>query len=398
LTTAGHPLPSKALLCRALPALPGGDSFGTTLAPTPFEQSAPARTLSVMLSFTNPLLLLLALLIPPLIGWQLRQRRNALRHSTVYLLRDLPRGKSRWGRRGPIFLRGLALLLLVVALSGPRWPDLRTRIETEGVALLMVVDVSGSMAERDFVWEGLPVPRLDAVKRVFRLFLEGGKESEDLPEGINPADFPGRKTDLVGLVCFASRPVTRCPLTLSHSVPLELLDEEQPRKLTGESETNVSDAVVLGLKRLQVAGLTRKVLVLLTDGEHNVVDPRSGWTPRQVAQLAASLEVPIYVIDAGGGGGRGEQSSLSASPAEVREQAILTMQELAHISGGRYFQAQDTQGLLDAYRIIDQMERSEIQSFQYRRYHEAYPWFALASFALFLVTGFLQRTLWRRLP
>jgi hypothetical protein len=86
----------------------------------------------------------------------------------------------------------------------------------------------------------------------------------------------------------------------------------------------------------------------------------------------------------------------TASPAVIRESAVQTLQELAHITRGRYFQARDTAALLDACRRIDRLERTDIQSFQYRRYHEAYPWLALASFLLYGLA--LDMTLWRRLP
>jgi Ca-activated chloride channel family protein len=288
---------------------------------------------------------------------------------------------------------------LVLALAGPRWPDLRTRIDTEGIALVMAVDVSGSMAERDFDWDGEPVSRLEAVKKVFRLFVTGGR-------GADGARFEGRPTDLVGLVTFATRPEKSCPLTLSHSAPLSLLEAEEPRSLPGESETNLSDALTLGLHRLQSAGTRRKVLVLLTDGEHNVPQPRSGWTPRQAAQVAASLGVPVYTIDAGGSGaagvGPGEAPPTSiprsASSPEVRAQAVQTLKDIARISGGRYFTAHDTASLLEACRTIDRLERTDIHSFQYRRYHEAYPWLGLASFVFFVTALTLDLTVWRRLP
>ncbi len=280
-----------------------------------------------------------------------------------------------------------------MALAGPRWPDLRTRIDTEGIALVMLVDVSGSMAERDFDWRGEPIGRLDAVKKVFHLFVSGGAGPEDTGDGTDLSAFQGRPTDLIGLVTFATRPETACPLTLSHSVLLRLLDDEQPRRIPGESETNLSDAVALGLHRLHAAGPRRKVLVLLSDGEHNVPQPRSGWTPRQAAQVANGLHVPIYAIDAGGPGAsvtklaakEAERSEGVASPGEVRAQAVRTLEEMAHITHGQYFQARDTKGLLSACRAIDALERSDIRSFQYRRYHEAYPWFGLAAFALLAV-------------
>jgi Ca-activated chloride channel family protein len=357
---------------------------------------------STMISFANPGFLLLLLLIPPLLLWWLYQPRRALRHSLVERLRDLPTGRARRVRRVSALLRGLALLLLIVALAGPRWPDRRSRIETEGIALVLLVDVSGSMAERDFVWQGQPVTRLDAVKKVFHLFVRGGEEGESA-NSKDVQGLPGRPTDLLGVVVFATRPQTLCPLTLSHSVLLRLLDGETPRRIPGESETNLSDAIAVGLHRLHAADTRRKVLVLLSDGEHNVPEPRSGWTPRQAAQVAASLDIPIYTIDAGNAASSehepiSETRSETASPAQIRADAVKTLTDLARITHGRYFAAHDTELLLAACRDIDALERSDIRSFQYRRYHEAYPWLALASFVSLCLALVLEQTLWRRLP
>jgi Ca-activated chloride channel family protein len=356
----------------------------------------------MMPQLANPGYLWLMPLVPALLWWWLRRRRSALRHPSVGDLAGLPFGKARLARWGPGVLRSLALLLLVFALAGPRWPDLHTRIETEGIAIVMLVDVSGSMAERDFDWRGESIPRLDAVKKVFHLFVAGGEGSNATGDGTDASSFQGRPTDQVGLVTFATRPETACPLTLSHSVLLRLLDAEQPRRIPGESETNISDAVALGLHRLRGAGPRRKVLVLLSDGEHNVPHPQSGWTPRQAAQVANGLSIPIYTIDAGGSGASASEpaakEAASDSPGEIRAQAVRTLEELARITHGRYFQARDSQGLLSACRAIDALERSDIQSFQYRRYHEVYPWFGLASFLLFAAALTLERTVWRRIP
>jgi Ca-activated chloride channel family protein len=359
----------------------------------------------MMPQFANPTFLWLTLLAPPLWWWMLRRRRSALRHPGVGDLIALPTGRARRARWGPAVLRSLALLLLAVAAAGPRWPDLRTRIDTEGIAILMLVDVSGSMAERDFDWRGEPIARLEAVKKVFQLFVAGGDGPEATGDGADPSNFRGRPTDQIGLVTFATRPETTCPLTLSHSVLLRLLQAEQPRSIPGESETNISDAVAMGLQRLRSAGPHRKVLVLLSDGEHNVPQPQSGWTPRQAAQVANGLHVPIYSIDAGGSGAstkepaaKQEGGDNAASPGEVRAKAVRTLEEMARIAHGQYFQARDTKALLSACRAIDELERADLRSFQYRRYHEAYPWFALAAFALFGTALALERTIWRRIP
>jgi Ca-activated chloride channel family protein len=330
-----------------------------------------------MFELSHPRYLFFGLLLPPLLWWWIAQRRGAVRHPATSRLAGLPVGRSRiafWGGTG---LRVLSLLCLLAALAGPRWPDQRTRITTEGIAIVMVVDVSGSMATPDFDWRGQPISRLKAVKNVFRRFVEG-----DESEGGN---LEGRPTDLIGLVVFGTRPDTACPLTLSHSALLRALDEQQARSIPGESETNISDAIALGLHRLKQAGPRRRILILLSDGEHNVPNPPSGWKPRQAAQIAASQGVPIYTIDAAGSGLSVPEAGAKESPAEVREAAMRTLQSVAEISRGRYFKATDTAGLLEVYRQIDRQERAAIESYQFRRYHEAYPWLGLASFVLFML-------------
>ncbi len=343
-----------------------------------------------MSQFTAPASLLLALAVPPLLWWWLRQRRSAVRHPVAGLLAALPAGRARWARVGGATLRAAALLALVVAVAGPRWPDLNTPVETEGIAIVLAVDVSGSMAEQDFDWNGTAIARLEAVKRVFRLFVTGGEVG---PQGA-PLRFEGRPTDLLGMVTFGTRAEVACPLTLSHSALVRMLDEEQPRRAAGESQTNLSDAIAVGLQRLKSARPRRKVLVLLTDGEHNQVSPPSGWTPRQSAQVSGSLGIPIYAIDAGGSLG----SAAEGGPAAVRADAEQTLKDVAKISQGRYFTARDTGALLAACQEIDRLERDRIETQQFRRYHELYSWFALSSFVLLALALALDRTIWRRLP
>src|SRR5437870_4741798 len=106
-----------------------------------------------MCEFSHPLLLLLGLAVPPLVWWWLRRGDAAIRYPDAGALADLPAGKSRVARWGGAGLRAAALLLLVVALAGPRWPDRHTPVVTEGIAVEMLLDVSGSMAERDFPWQ-----------------------------------------------------------------------------------------------------------------------------------------------------------------------------------------------------------------------------------------------------
>jgi len=346
--------------------------------------------------FEYPWYLVLLLLVPLVVRRWLRRSSPALRYSDTALLASLPPGRSRLATWGGAALRAAALGALVLGLAGLRWPtDRGDPVTTEGIAIELLVDCSGSMADEDFDWEGQRISRLNAVKRAFRLFIVGG-------EGPDGQRLDGRPYDLIGLVTFAHRPDPGCPLTLSHSAVLKFLDKEQPRSVPGESETNITDAVIMGLNRLQNATTKRKVMVLLSDGEHNVPDTASEEvrTPRQAAQLAANLHVPIYTIDAGGdlqvprdaGGIPVEPSTAS------REAGIQTLRELAKITGGHYFQASDTKSLLDVCGQIDRLERVEIQSYQRPRFFLAFAWLGVLAFALFVGVNALELTIWQRLP
>lgn len=345
--------------------------------------------------FEHPWYLFLLLLVP-LVMWRwLRRSRPALRYSDTALLGSLPPGRSRLAYWGGALLRAVALVALVVGLSGLRWPDPERgqRFSTEGITIELIVDVSGSMAETDFDWQGERISRLEAVRRAFRLFVAGG-------EGPDGQRLDGRPDDLIGLVTFARRPDPGCPPTLSHSVLLKLLESAKPIGDPEEGRTNITDAVIMGLNRLQHAPTKRKVMVLLSDGEDNVKGNTASKevdTPKKAAVLANSLHIPIYAIDAGGDGG----SPLEPAAVEAgikREDGIKTLKDLAKITGGQYFQARDTKSLLDVCSQIDRLERAEIQSFQRHHFFHAFPWLGLLAFSLFVGVNALEMTVWQRLP
>lgn len=344
-----------------------------------------------MLRFANPEFLWLTPLAVLLGWWWARRRRPALRYSSLALLDGLPTGRASRVRRGGALLRVLACILLLIACAGPREPDLQTRIPVEGVAVVMALDVSGSMATADVSWTpaGPPVTRLEAAKRVFRLFVDGG----DAPDGTR---FPPRDTDLVGLVTFAAVPETACPLTLNHSVLLRVLDAQRPKEGI-DAGTNIGDAIALAVDRLDHAARDRpKVLILLSDGEHNVFrdGPDATLMPRQAAQLAATLGVKVYTIDAGG-------DPPPTATAEERQQRLggrEILKAVAAMTNGRAFEASSGAELLAAYREIDALEKRPVESFQYRRYFEFYPWFAAVAVVVLSGIHVLDRTRWKRLP
>ncbi|HJZ54090.1 MAG TPA: VWA domain-containing protein [Gemmataceae bacterium] len=340
-----------------------------------------------MLRFANPEFLWLAP-IAVLVGWWwARRRRPALRYADTRLFAGLPTGRARRAKWGGVALRGLAALSLVVACAGPRRPDLQTRLPAEGVAIVLVLDVSGSMGTADAPWEPgrPPVTRLEAAKRAFKLFVAGG----DAPDGTH---FEPRPSDQIGLVTFAVLPRTACPLTLNHSVLLRVSDAQEP-KLGLDAGTNIGDALGEGLIRLEAAGERRKVLILLSDGEHNVADEDT-WKPLQSAQLAVSLGVKVYTIDAGGDPPPGAPSEVVAQRRAGQE----TMQKVAAMTGGQSFAASSGTELLAAYKEIDTLEKTRVQSYQYRRYYEYYPWCAAAAIVLLLAAHLLDRTRWRAVP
>ena len=342
------------------------------------------------MTFAHPEFLLLTPLAPLAAWWWARRRRPALRFSDTRLYDGLPRGRARVAVWGGASLRGLALLTLILAAAGPRTPDLRTRLPVEGIAIVLALDVSGSMGTADFSYAPgtAPVSRLDAAKQAFRLFVAGGTA----PDGTH---FDGRPRDQIGLVTFAAVPETACPLTLSHPALLKVADAQEP-KVGIDAGTNVGDAIAEGLARLEAAGRRRKVLILLSDGEHNVhvERPDPPLLPRQAANLAAALGVPLYAIDCGG------DPRPDATPEEAQQRADgrRVLEAVAAMTGGRVFPANTADELRDVYRQIDALERQPAESFRYRRHHEFYPWCAAAAVGLLATAYLLDRTRWRRIP
>jgi len=342
---------------------------------------SPLRFPAMIPHFTYPWALLLLAIVPPLAWRYLRYSHGAWQFSDRRLLPVQTSRRARWAWWGGLLLRLGGLSLAILALAGTRWVD-QSRMPTEGISIAMIVDVSVSMGTDDFAWEGTKTTRLLGVKRLFRLFVAGGRG----PDGV---ELKGRPHDLIALVTFATHPETACPLTLEHAALLQIMESQEPRVGANEGTTNPGDAIAWGLHVLSQAPTKRKVLVFLTDGESNVPDKLK---PRQAAQLAANLSVPIYAIDASPAQPKDKDEAAEA------ERARDMMQTLARMTEGTYFRAQDERGLSQAYERIDRLERERILSFQYRRYYEGFHWFALAGLACWLGLVALEATIWRKVP
>lgn len=329
-----------------------------------------------MPQFAHPWFLLF-LPLGPLTAWLwFHRHKPALRFPDLRTFEDLPRGRVPRVEFGGAALRGLALTALVLALAGPRWPDPGTRLPADSVAIAIVLDVSGSMAERDFDWDGQLVARLDAAQRTLRQFIVGDGS---------------RGNDAIALIAFAAQPDDTAPLTLSDEALARMLDAEKPRGLP-DTGTNIGDAIAWALKSLESSDIRRKLIVLVSDGEHNAPSP--ALTPRQAAQLAAASGVPIYAIDAG----PPVEADDKTEEAAARRIGRQSLAAIAEMTGGRSFAAHDAGALRQAVAEIDRLERTPTESFQYRRYLEAFPACALTALGCLALALTLETTFWRRTP
>lgn len=260
-----------------------------------------------------------------------------------------------------LLLPSLIWLLLVLALSGPKWVGEPRPVEREGYNIMMVLDLSGSMEINDMLLNGRPATRLSVVKRAAEQFVVD------------------RKGDKIGLILFGTRAYLQTPLTYDrHSVLMRLQDASAG--LAGKT-TSIGDAVGLAVKRLDSAPNKGRVIILLTDGANN-----SGvLAPLKAAELAKEEGIKVYTIGLGSESDPRALSNdfvLSNASADLDED---TLQKMAAMTGGRYFRAMDTQSLQSIYQTINQLETVNQEQATIRPQKEYYPWFV--GFAL-LLCGF----------
>ncbi len=288
------------------------------------------------------------LLVPPLllaVLWSLsRRHRGAARYSGLGAA-AWSGGWSVWGPGLLTALRATAVLLVVAAVARPQTSDDTVRSKTEGITILLVIDNSYSMTYRDYAVDGVTVSRLDAVKHAVRLFVSGGEHG-----------LKGRPNDKIGLITFARDPDVVCPATLDHAAVLAALERVGPSPPVG---TNIGDGLAWALDRIRTDPAKEKVIVLLSDGSHNV---KEGLPPLEAAQLAADLKVRVHTVGAiGNGGGRRTLADLIAQaqggrPKQGDSVDEPMMRQIAEMTGGRYFGATDTGGLVKIYEEIDRLE------------------------------------------
>jgi len=328
--------------------------------------------------FMYPYLLLLLLLLPPLIWWRMRAaRRLRFPFSSASVLRELPVAWTVHAARALPFIYGLGLALIIIALARPQRGLAERDVRTEGIDIVMLVDLSTSMNALDFSTAGRRRNRLDASKEVIEQFIAA------------------RPNDRIAMVGFAALPYSVSPLTLDHG----WLTERMKMLETGmiEDGTAIGSAIASGVNRLRESEAKSRIIVLLTDGVNN----RGRVSPLDAARAAAALDVKIYTVGAGSDKGWAEFpgagffGGTGRMPVEIDE---ATLREIARISGGEYFRATDMERLKEIYARIDQMEKTEIEIEDYTRYEEAFAPFAAAGLAVLLLERILAYSRLGRLP
>ncbi len=325
-----------------------------------------------------PWLLLLCLLIPLLLHLRYaRRRRSALRFSQGNALAGLPRG---WGvRLQPLLpvLYGVGLLMLIVALCRPQAGLGESRVRTEGVDIILLVDVSPSMAAEDFSTATKAMNRLSAAKEVITKFVEK------------------RSADRIGMVAFAALPYPISPLTLDHGWLIQQMRRLEHGEL-GDG-TGIGTALASAINRLRDSKARSKVIILLTDGMSNVGE----LTPENAALAAKALGIKVYTVAAGIDGiVQVPVRSPFGGTQYVRQRSEIdetSLRRIADITGALFFRAQDLKGLDQVYAQIDTLEKTEVEVEQFTRYEERFAPFALLALILLgleqlLAVGRLGRT------
>ncbi len=283
----------------------------------------------------------------------------------------------RLGNVVPVF-KYAALCLMVFALARPLWGTERISVLTEGINIILAVDLSESMAALDFQRKGRIVNRLAAVKGVVEDFVMK------------------RDGDRIGLVVFGSEAYTQLPLTRDYNTIVSML--EKVHIGAAGRNTAIGDAIGIALKRIQDIESDANIIILLTDGRSNTGELR----PETAAGIAVERGVKIYTI---GVGGRGKAPFLVNDPlfgeryvyrrVDIDEEAL---EKIAERTGGIYFRAEDTAGLEKIYDTIDQMEKTEVKVERFTDNRELYPFFLVPAFGLLALWVLLTNTRFLRVP
>jgi len=333
--------------------------------------------------FANPECFFLLFVIPLLIlsyMYEKKAKKGSLRFSDVSIIKEITPSNSLKYRRSLVILRILCIILIIICLARPQSGTKVEDVSTEGVDIILALDISGSMAAEDFK----PQNRIKAAKQVIRKFVKG------------------RKNDRLGLIVFASESFTQCPLTLDYGALLNFLDQVYIGMI--EDGTAIGTALVNCVNRLKSSKAKSKIIILLTDGVNNTgkIDPITA------ARIAQAMGIRVYTIGVGKEGGapipidhpifgkiyaRNPDGSLILT--EIDEDTLKT---IANITDGKFFRATNEHKLAKIYEDIDKMEKTKIKVKGYMKYKELFGYFLFPAILLLLAEVVLANTRFRKIP
>ena len=331
-----------------------------------------------MYRFANPEYLYFLIILPLLGYWywtQARKRTGKLRFSDVGILKQVGKTTKQQMRHSLFLFRLLFIALVILAIARPQSGSKMSETSTEGVDIILALDVSSSMLAEDFK----PKNRLVAAKQVAREFVEG------------------RQNDRIGLVIFAGESFTQCPLTLDYGVLMTLLDQTSVADQDWDG-TAIGMGVVNAVNRLRDSKAKSKVIILLTDGVNN----RGQVDPVTASNIAAALHIKIYTIGAGSQGTAlypvddpylGKR--YVPMPVEIDE---VVLRKIAANTKARYFRATNTEKLAEIYQEIGELEKTKIEIKEFTRYEEFFDYFLGAGLIFFLLEIILSQTFFRKIP
>jgi len=327
------------------------------------------------MQFVNPTYLYLLLLLIPLIAWyvvRLSKTQASIKLASTSAFKGAKPTFRVYMRHFPFLLRLISIALIIIVIARPQSTHSWEETETKGIDIILALDISGSMMAQDL----LP-NRMEASRRIAAEFINS------------------RPNDNIGLVIFAGESFTMCPLTNDHRVLLNLLNDVQFGMI--EDGTAIGLGLATSINRLRYSQSQSRVVILLTDGANN----RGQIAPLTAADLARFYGIRVHTIGVGREG---------MVPIPVQTQFGMRMQymesdvdmptlmEIARMTGGQHFRAEDTEGLQQIYRDIDAMERDIIISQNVTRRQELFLPFALWALGLILVELLLRRTWLRNVP
>ena len=326
--------------------------------------------------FASPHLLWLSVLVVPMIGyyvWRTLQGGAAIRISSLDGAVGAPRTVRWYLRHLPFVLRATAFLLLVVALARPQDVERLSHTSTEGIDIMLSIDVSGSMLARDFKPD-----RITAAKEVAGSFI---------------AD---RYGDRIGLVAFAGEAFTQSPLTTDQGTLQTLLARIRSGLI--EDGTAIGNGLATAVNRLRESEAKSKVIILLTDGVNN----RGEIAPMTAAEIAKAQGIRVYTIGVGTEGMAPYpavdlfgQMTFVQQKVEIDEK---TLAAIAELTGGRYFRATDREKLRAIYDEINRMEKSKVEVSEHGAYHELFTVWLLGALLLLAVEFLLSTLVLKRIP